>query len=110
MAIPPLIPAASLGEPGARRHTAEDILVSPQDGRGNDGGSRPQGRPSGPASPQSPDPGPTVRPACATPQPPRPGCARPARSEEHTSELQSLMRSSYAVFCLKNKTHTIYNC
>src|SRR3546814_13612525 len=25
----------------------------------------------------------------------------PARSEEHTSELQSLMRSSYAVFCLK---------
>src|SRR3546814_5361684 len=27
------------------------------------------------------------------------------RSEEHTSELQSLMRSSYAVFCLKTKTH-----
>src|SRR3546814_2594831 len=27
-----------------------------------------------------------------------------ARSEEHTSELQSLMRSSYAVFCLKKKT------
>src|SRR3546814_4440446 len=26
------------------------------------------------------------------------------RSEEHTSELQSLMRSSYAVFCLKKKT------
>src|SRR3546814_10538550 len=26
------------------------------------------------------------------------------RSEEHTSELQSLMRISYAVFCLKNKT------
>src|SRR3546814_3395508 len=26
-----------------------------------------------------------------------------ARSEEHTSELQSLMRSSYAVFCLKKK-------
>src|SRR3546814_6401182 len=29
-----------------------------------------------------------------------------ARSEEHTSELQSLMRNSYAVFCLKKKTHT----
>src|SRR3546814_10723388 len=29
-----------------------------------------------------------------------------ARSEEHTSELQSLMRISYAVFCLKTKTHT----
>src|SRR3546814_5507305 len=29
--------------------------------------------------------------------------ARFVRSEEHTSELQSLMRISYAVFCLKNK-------
>src|SRR3546814_1438778 len=28
---------------------------------------------------------------------------RPRRSEEHTSELQSLMRISYAVFCLKKK-------
>src|SRR3546814_8737656 len=32
-----------------------------------------------------------------------------ARSEEHTSELQSLMRISYAVFCLKKKTKTIQN-
>src|SRR3546814_5334013 len=31
------------------------------------------------------------------------------RSEEHTSELQSLMRISYAVFCLKKKKHTTYN-
>src|SRR3546814_7411696 len=34
------------------------------------------------------------------------------RSEEHTSELQSLMRNSYAVFCLKKKkqtdTHTLH--
>src|SRR3546814_5227730 len=29
------------------------------------------------------------------------------RSEEHTSELQSLMRISYAVFCLKKKTNKI---
>src|SRR3546814_4175902 len=29
------------------------------------------------------------------------------RSEEHTSELQSLMRISYAVFCLKKKLHSI---
>src|SRR3546814_7692087 len=29
------------------------------------------------------------------------------RSEEHTSELQSLMRISYAVFCLKKKKHII---
>src|SRR3546814_15534080 len=35
--------------------------------------------------------------------PPRHG---PRRSEEHTSELQSLMRISYAVFCLKNKNPT----
>src|SRR3546814_1298013 len=37
----------------------------------------------------------------------------PHRSEEHTSELQSLMRISYAVFCLKKKTknkkHRNYN-
>src|SRR3546814_8836719 len=31
------------------------------------------------------------------------------RSEEHTSELQSLMRISYAVFCLKNNTLQITN-
>src|SRR3546814_1785858 len=42
--------------------------------------------------------------------------ARSIRSEEHTSELQSLMRISYAVFCLKKKKktqtkngHTIHN-
>src|SRR3546814_9588828 len=32
-------------------------------------------------------------------------CLRTARSEEHTSELQSLMRTSYAFFCLKKKIH-----
>src|SRR3546814_9702106 len=32
------------------------------------------------------------------------GCCDHGRSEEHTSELQSLMRISYAVFCLTNKT------
>src|SRR3546814_10187018 len=31
---------------------------------------------------------------------------RAPRSEEHTSDLQSLMRISYAVFCWKKKTHT----
>src|SRR3546814_2169668 len=37
------------------------------------------------------------------------GAAADARSEEHTSELQSLMRISYAVFCLKkkNKKHQV---
>src|SRR3546814_1014381 len=42
------------------------------------------------------------------------GCERrapslhPVRSEEHTSELQSLMRISYAVFCLKKKSQKSY--
>src|SRR3546814_10463224 len=37
------------------------------------------------------------------------GTPKPSRSEEHTSELQSLMRISYAVFCLKKKTNTHIN-
>src|SRR3546814_4860304 len=40
------------------------------------------------------------------PRPASPACPAnrpPPRSEEHTSELQSLMRSSYAVFCLQKK-------
>src|SRR3546814_5170758 len=36
------------------------------------------------------------------------GWASLPRSEEHTSELQSLMRISYAVFCLKKKNNTQY--
>src|SRR3546814_7279713 len=40
-----------------------------------------------------------------------PGVYACRRSEEHTSELQSLMRISYAVFCLKQNTliHPVYN-
>src|SRR3546814_4964297 len=37
-------------------------------------------------------------------------CLRENRSEEHTSELQSLMRISYAVFCLKKKNKTTQHC
>src|SRR3546814_3512183 len=36
------------------------------------------------------------------------GLRQEERSEEHTSELQSLMRISYAVFCLKKKRNTKY--
>src|SRR3546814_2062783 len=39
----------------------------------------------------------------------RPHSAVELRSEEHTSELQSLMRISYAVFCLKKKKKTMHN-
>src|SRR3546814_1209689 len=44
----------------------------------------------------------------AAPRPERHGHRAGVRSEEHTSELQSLMRISYAVFCLQKKkqTHT----
>src|SRR3546814_10640080 len=35
-------------------------------------------------------------------------CHSQRRSEEHTSELQSLMRNSYAVFCLNKKTQALY--
>src|SRR3546814_1919164 len=47
-------------------------------------------------------------PADSVPSMARRAGSRPARglrSEEHTSELQSLMRISYAVFCLKKKKH-----
>src|SRR3546814_8795199 len=46
-------------------------------------------------------PSPTISEATAVPWPL--GAGAPLRSEEHTSELQSLMRISYAVFCLKKK-------
>src|SRR3546814_6876107 len=48
------------------------------------------------------------RAACRTVRPVTCGGARASgsRSEEHTSELQSLMRISYAVFCLKKKKKT----
>src|SRR3546814_9441168 len=45
-----------------------------------------------------------VAPLCGLVELAGQGVARgPARTEEHTSELQSLMRISYAVFCLKKK-------
>src|SRR3546814_5209995 len=46
-----------------------------------------------------------IRPAPGYPACPEHSLKR-IRSEEHTSELQSLMRNSYAVFCLKKKKNT----
>src|SRR3546814_4335176 len=66
----------------------------------------------------TPSPSPTMMSPGITAAPPQP---IGTRSEEHTSELQSLMRISYAVFCLKKKnerrarhslesgTSTLYN-
>src|SRR3546814_3026900 len=48
-----------------------------------------------------------VSPDCEMNSASPPACSTGSRrSEEHTSELQSLMRNSYAVFCLKKKKHT----
>src|SRR3546814_8165083 len=49
-------------------------------------------------------PGSTSKSSCKPSATARGGPLRGWRSEEHTSELQSLMRISYAVFCLKKKT------
>src|SRR3546814_10752581 len=51
--------------------------------------------------------------ALLQPKPVAIGSASGGRSEEHTSELQSLMRISYAVFCLKKQrinTYKLYKC
>src|SRR3546814_5849979 len=81
------------------------------------GSTPPGGRPSSrsisiPASPPTPASPPprrapvltTTPSSAASSRPPRDAAGKPPdRSEEHTSELQSLMRISYAVFCLKKK-------
>src|SRR3546814_3705919 len=48
----------------------------------------------------------SIVPPWAVPPAPVTSVTIPVRSEEHTSELQSLMRISYAVFCLKKKKQT----
>src|SRR3546814_7181124 len=66
--------------------------------------------PSGSQLPRNINPGRSCR--SSHPLMPAPGArlatvfSAPMRSEEHTSELQSLMRISYAVFCLKKKNET----
>src|SRR3546814_5699624 len=65
------------------------LFRSRSGGRGSGGGSRASSPPAGGA-------GRAGR---------RPPASRSGRSEEHTSELQSLMRISYAVFCLKKKSN-----
>src|SRR3546814_10671368 len=55
-----------------------------------------------PKSRRAPKPSTTTTPSRRT-------CGRSSRSEEHTSELQSLMRISYAVLCCKKKTKNCRN-
>src|SRR3546814_5839434 len=75
------------------------------------GAQRPDDRGDGPRSPRarrSGFPRRSVRGTLAGPQR-RSGPPLSRRSEEHTSELQSLMRISYAVLCLKEKSNKHYS-
>src|SRR3546814_2227905 len=83
---------------GAVTTSGEFGSVSRSSGTMTSPGGSPLGLAGASSSPKS-----TTRLTPATvlsPEPPAPVCRR---SEEHTSELQSLMRISYAVFCLKKK-------
>src|SRR3546814_6751657 len=87
-------------EGGSRRTPAPTGRNGP--GRDPGGaGARAPARAGGPAEAL---PAPALRRAAAAHRP----CHGPARSEEHTSELQSLMRISYAVFCLQKTNTTQY--
>src|SRR3546814_4420465 len=79
-----------------------DLRPRPAPSTAADAPLPPHGRPQPPLRSAAPS---ALR-ACSARWPA--GRAEGARSEEHTSELQSLMRISYAVFCLKKKTHTSY--
>src|SRR3546814_2348887 len=88
-----LFPYTTLFRSGTGRHRLPDRLAEDQGAvleAGADPGRRALGRRSG----ERRDRG-------------RPLGRLNQRSEEHTSELQSLMRISYAVFCLKNKTFDV---
>src|SRR3546814_6198023 len=98
--------------PASRRGRPLGQLLGLAGGRRRRGGSRGPAHRRVPATQPRPDglgtaravrrdPGAAVqRRRLSTPRPPR------RRSEEHTSELQSLMRISYAVFCLKKKKNS----
>src|SRR3546814_9651510 len=99
------LPGRSLHPPAVRRQRADAVERRAEEG--NLGA--PPGRRQGPRAAVGAGPCPPLEPHGRNGQRPRPR-AEPAahrdpalRSEEHTSELQSLMRISYAVFCLKKK-------
>src|SRR3546814_8429615 len=100
--VPPAPRAGRAGdaghvEPGPRRSAGDAIGVADQQRGRVRGGAGARS-----VTPARPDAGDRAGPTGAA----WAGSAARARSEEHTSELQSLMRISYAVFCLKKKTRT----
>src|SRR3546814_8565417 len=91
----------------ADRFAEAVVRTANQDGE-DDSGVSITPAPDGPTYPPRRDKGGHGGPRDAAPRSTlgrAPGGDRGFRSEEHTSEIQSLMRISYAVFCLKKKTH-----
>src|SRR3546814_7077986 len=87
---------------GGQKADLELAMMCSSKGRALDGGEHA----AGPAGPEPGGPGDASCFPCPRALPCQLDATRgAARSEEHTSELQSLMRISYAVFCLK-KTNT----
>src|SRR3546814_8678162 len=93
---------------------SSDLRQSPVHARGGGGPSQSRGRTPSHARPEQPCPRDRAPPTARRDShdarhrhnaraPTDRACPNRPRSEEHTSELQSLMRISYAVFCLKKK-------
>src|SRR3546814_3609270 len=97
-----LFPYTTLFRSGrARRGRAEQAAQGARQGETGQSGGRHDGRYPGETEDDRGGMGGALRPRGALPH-----LSPASRSEEHTSELQSLMRISYAVFCLKKKkTH-----
>src|SRR3546814_5954466 len=97
------IPADMRAQSRLRQHRRRDLRIAPDRSENE----RPFGQVRDHASSSSSSAGaPPTK--CGTPRS-TPWKPISGRSEEHTSELQSLMRISYAVFCLKNKKpHTTH--
>src|SRR3546814_5250471 len=91
------------GNVDLRRAAGDEVGHQPAGDRcgGQAGMAVPEGEVDVAESGRGTDDGQAVRPRRPMPH--------PFRSEEHTSELQSLMRISYAVFCLNKKNNTILN-
>src|SRR3546814_3954981 len=91
---------------GRRRRNAPSRRAAPTAPARRGRGTAPPSPGSSAASPPAHPPRPRAGGPRSRRQVVRRGHPEQTRSEEHTSELQSLMRISYAVFCLKKKTQT----
>src|SRR3546814_7925222 len=100
---PSALPANRATSPDCARMVIASIANAPTAAAANSSTAMlPRGLPRDPDDSRPPVPTP-LRAGPVHRQPFRQGSTQHHRSEEHTSELQSLMRISYAVFCLKKK-------